>query len=430
MRPVTLRSSVAVAALCIGSAAASPQSINPANGHAYEFVSASVSWTGARAAAEAASYLGVQGHLATISDAVENDFVSALAPNGGWIGGFQDLTSPSYSEPGGGWTWVTGEPFSFTNWGATEPNNTPANEDVLELWSSGQWNDAPDQVSGFLVGYVVEYDLSPCAPDAFGQNHSCASASFLGSSSILLLNADLVVSDAEPDYFQIPFQSGFDVFVRADFDHDEGDINLELFRADSCDGTPTESSFGVSDSEEIRRFSGFDYVLKVSRNGGSSACSAYRLSVTLQGASTSLGSVICLANINSTGDFAGLNALGSSSVGSNSLSLSASVMPTNTFGYFLNSPGFGFLNVPSSQGFLCIDNGGIGRFSRPGEIMSTGATGGFALDVDVNDVPRSMGITQVLPGESWAFQCWYRDTTPGGQATSNFSNGVMVWFDE
>ncbi len=430
MRLSFVRSATVIAALCTGTAAASPQSINPANGHAYEFVSASVSWTGARAAAEAASYLGVQGHLATISDLAENDFVSALAPNGGWIGGFQDLTSPSYSEPGGGWTWVTGEPFSFTNWGANEPNNTPSNEDVLQLWSSGQWNDAPDQVSGFLVGYVVEYDLSPCGSDSYGQNHSCGSATYLGDGSFLLLDRDLVISDAEPDYFQIPYQVGYNIFVRADFDHDEGDVNLELFSAIDCGGTPTESSMGTGNSEEIRRFSDFDYVLKVSRNGGGGPCSAYRLSVTLQFSSTDVGSVICLSNFNSTGSSADLNAGGSSSVSANDLTLSAYGMPTNTFGYFLNSPGFGFFNVPSSQGFLCINSGGIGRFGRAGEIMSSGAGGAFSLAIDLNDIPRPTGIGQISPGESWAFQCWFRDTTSGGQTTSNFSNGVMVWFDE
>ena len=48
-----------------------------------------------------------------------------------WLGGFQDLTSPNYSEPSGGWTWVTGEPWSYTNWFPGEPNNTGGGEDYL-----------------------------------------------------------------------------------------------------------------------------------------------------------------------------------------------------------------------------------------------------------------------------------------------------------
>ncbi len=28
--------------------------------------------------------------------------------------------------------------------------------------------------------------------------------------------------------------------------------------------------------------------------------------------------------------------------------------------------------------------------------------------------PRPTGIGQISPGESWAFQCWFRDTTSGG----------------
>ena len=36
--------------------------------------------------------------------------------------GFQDLNDPMYSEPGGGWKWITGEPWVYTNWLIGEPN--------------------------------------------------------------------------------------------------------------------------------------------------------------------------------------------------------------------------------------------------------------------------------------------------------------------
>ena len=36
------------------------------------------------------------------------------------------------------------EPWIFTNWNASEPNNSGGNEDGLELYaSSGKWNDIP-----------------------------------------------------------------------------------------------------------------------------------------------------------------------------------------------------------------------------------------------------------------------------------------------
>jgi hypothetical protein len=33
--------------------------------------------------------------------------------DGPWIGGYQDSNA---SEPEGGWNWVTGEPWIYTNW--------------------------------------------------------------------------------------------------------------------------------------------------------------------------------------------------------------------------------------------------------------------------------------------------------------------------
>jgi len=67
------------------------------------------------------------GHLATITSEAENAFIYGLASNnialwhslpngcvlGPWLGGTQPTGS---SEPGGGWRWVTGETWSYTNW--------------------------------------------------------------------------------------------------------------------------------------------------------------------------------------------------------------------------------------------------------------------------------------------------------------------------
>ena len=46
----------------------------------------------------------------------------------------------------GGWYWAaTGQPFSYTDWGPTEPNNTGGNEDVVEFnepdTDTYRWND-------------------------------------------------------------------------------------------------------------------------------------------------------------------------------------------------------------------------------------------------------------------------------------------------
>ena len=63
------------------------------------------------------------GHLVTLTTVAEQEFASYLAFNSTpsavddcWLGGYQDLAAADYSEPGGGWRWVTGEEWSFTSW--------------------------------------------------------------------------------------------------------------------------------------------------------------------------------------------------------------------------------------------------------------------------------------------------------------------------
>jgi len=80
----------------------------------------------------------------------------------GWLGGFQNLTSPSYSEPAGGWEWVSGEPWSFTAWSGGEPNDVPnpaGGEDFLLTWfhNGAGWNDG----NNTSLRYYIEYETHP-----------------------------------------------------------------------------------------------------------------------------------------------------------------------------------------------------------------------------------------------------------------------------
>ncbi len=100
------------------------------NGHFYELiiVEPHISWSDAQLQAAA---LG--GYLATITSQAENDFIAtALTPSpdsgiAGWLGGLQNPLNPAYSEPGGGWEWITGESFGYTNWFPGEPSDSPGN---------------------------------------------------------------------------------------------------------------------------------------------------------------------------------------------------------------------------------------------------------------------------------------------------------------
>jgi VCBS repeat protein/HYDIN/CFA65/VesB family protein/lectin-like protein len=140
---------------------AAPPVYNPANGHWYQEVQGpGLTWAQARDAAAALSYAGLPGHLVTLSSANENQFIANNVPNAQagsthWIGGYQDHLAPDYSEPTGGWRWVTGEPWSFTCWNGGEPNNA-GGEDFLQWFASGIWNDLPGRAT--ITGYLVEYE--------------------------------------------------------------------------------------------------------------------------------------------------------------------------------------------------------------------------------------------------------------------------------
>ena len=148
------------------------------NGHFYEAVlhPDGITWLDALAEAEAAG-----GHLATITSAAENDFVSSLfsgnpdfwlspAPGGfaigPWIGGFQP---PDAVEPDQGFMWVTGESFGFTNWAAGQPDNFNDEEEFIHFigigvdnFSADTWNDLPNDFSPFNPrAYILEFESVP-----------------------------------------------------------------------------------------------------------------------------------------------------------------------------------------------------------------------------------------------------------------------------
>lgn len=147
------------------------------NGHWYEVVQASISWEEAQTAAagrtvEVSEGQFVSGYLATITSAAEDEWLrSTLFPKPSsyqraWLGGYQDLSDPGYSEPAGGWKWITGEAWGYTNWEPGEPNDWLGQEHFLEIWfedgpSHGYWNDHKLEPDAQSAAYVVEYVPEP-----------------------------------------------------------------------------------------------------------------------------------------------------------------------------------------------------------------------------------------------------------------------------
>jgi hypothetical protein len=142
----------------------------------------------------------------------------------------------------------------------------------------------------------------------------------------------------------------------------------------------------------------------------------------------SIGTSYCgPAVVNSTGSSGSLSGTGSATVANNDLTLVASDLPLNSFGYFLTSRTQGNTPQPGgSQGVLCL-SGNIGRYTGPGQIQNSGAAGSFDLLLDLTQTPTPTGFVAVAAGETWNFQAWHRDAV-GGVATSNFTDGLEVQF--
>jgi len=133
---------------------------NPANGHQYALTLNVGTWEQAEAEAQA---LNPSYHLVTINDEPENAWVtSKLGPpfteplsTYEWIGFYQDHADPLYSEPAGGWKWISGEAVTFTGWNVGHPNNQ-GQEDYGVLQSEGVWNDwGPGATEGYWDIYGI-----------------------------------------------------------------------------------------------------------------------------------------------------------------------------------------------------------------------------------------------------------------------------------
>jgi hypothetical protein len=141
----------------------------PANGHWYEAISPSptLTWEQASEAAQARTWMGMTGHLATITSQEEQDFIATLLGGDSYfVAGYQDPTS---SAPADNWHWQTAETWGYTNWSANEPNDYygPGAEACLEVYgNTGKWNDVRCIEA---KSYIVEYDgLASTEPTTWG----------------------------------------------------------------------------------------------------------------------------------------------------------------------------------------------------------------------------------------------------------------------
>lgn len=187
-RSVSVRKTCSSAALfslvllCLGQSSSTAQPVLfEGNGNYYELVVVQTTWAAANAGAAARSFLGVDGHLATVTSSAENEFISSTFATGeaqffSWLAGYEPNDN-------GVWLWGAGPengvqfsqggtatpPYSYANWGGIEPNDFAVGEDFLAMnigfafagISPGQWGDSPNpNPADPIHGYVVEYETA------------------------------------------------------------------------------------------------------------------------------------------------------------------------------------------------------------------------------------------------------------------------------
>jgi hypothetical protein len=166
-----LQTAKVILAFSLLAAIAAPANADPvqwgANGHWYEAVSgATYTWEQASLAAQGRTWMGIPGHLATITSQEEQDFIAALLGSTNcWLAGYQDPTSSPAADD---WHWQTSESWSYTNWQPGEPNDYygPGVESCLVIYSFGKWNDVRCIEQS---NYLVEYDgLASAEPTTWG----------------------------------------------------------------------------------------------------------------------------------------------------------------------------------------------------------------------------------------------------------------------
>jgi uncharacterized repeat protein (TIGR01451 family) len=124
------------------------------NCHAYQVINSASTWQQAKTSAEAMIYDGKTGHLLTLSNNEETNFITTLmSPTTAYYIGAKRL--------GSGWSWVNNQTWNYENWDAGQPDNAGGLEDVIEIYNSGKWGDIAGTTQH---NFIVEFDIDCIQP--------------------------------------------------------------------------------------------------------------------------------------------------------------------------------------------------------------------------------------------------------------------------
>lgn len=140
------------------------------------------------------------GNLISVQSAAENNSLMTALNNQGYAGqviwiGFSDAASE------GNFIWYDGAPVNYTNWNVGEPNNAGGNENCVQIYPNGTWNDL--DCGGYNSLSVIEINLCP--------QISIASVPVHCQNTVVNLTANTLLGS--PNYTYTWAQSGTETFT-------------------------------------------------------------------------------------------------------------------------------------------------------------------------------------------------------------------------
>ena len=125
------------------------------NGHWYKASARRMTWPAAREAC-----LQLSADLACPETSLECDFLRSIFPRDEFfmfVGLYQDLSAADYTEPAGGWRWVSGDFVDSELWQPGEPNNYFGDERYGELEGPSSRPYLNDVVPGGNIRFFIEW---------------------------------------------------------------------------------------------------------------------------------------------------------------------------------------------------------------------------------------------------------------------------------
>ncbi len=161
IRPWICVTLVGVVVLVAGGTARAAYTWHSYNGHAYTLTENWLWWDDAQTEAVAAG-----GHLVTINDAAENNWLSQTFNNAytrDHAGdGYHNIAWIGYHHDGGSWRWVSGEPVTFTSYYSLWPEGGEHayihcdNHPSPATWNAHDFHESPGAYPQGIIEVIPE----------------------------------------------------------------------------------------------------------------------------------------------------------------------------------------------------------------------------------------------------------------------------------